>query len=288
MALIIGVHGIAQQQLGRQQLAAVWGPSLADGVEAALSGRHVGTLPLDLAYYGRLFLDMTGPAGAGSKGAQPRDELAGLAEDELDDLLDAAAEIVGAEALRVAEAQTPKSLMRSPRAVQLVFRAVDWRYGPGAALLFVGVFKQVRLYLRDARLKAAIDSIVDAAMAKETKVLVGHSLGSVVAFEYVRQHPEHRLALLVTLGSPLGARFVRALMPDPNLGADGLPPGVDAWVNVRDPRDPVAFAGDLARRWQQIQDLLVDNGNDAHAASRYLGKRQTGAAVLAALPELAP
>ncbi|MFH9002069.1 hypothetical protein ACH4E5_02300 [Streptomyces afghaniensis] len=287
VSLIVGIHGIAQQQLGRRQLVTLWEPSLGDGVEAAL-GQRVAELPFDLAYYGRLFLDAGEPAKARTKGAIGNQDLAELPAAELQELLAAGEEAAGAEAMQAAEAQAPKGYTRVPVSLQMVFRALDWRYGPGAALLFASSFRQVRHYLSNQDLKSQIDAIVRDAVTAQCRVLVGHSLGSVVAFEFVRQHAEQRLDLLLTVGSPLGARFVRALMPDASHGVkDGLPQGVGAWVNVRDPRDPVAFAGNLSRRWPGAQDFTVDNGGDAHAVNRYLGKRQTGAAMLAALPELA-
>ncbi|WP_189111939.1 alpha/beta fold hydrolase [Streptomyces camponoticapitis] len=196
----------------------------------------------------------------------------------------AAGEAAGEEALAAVERETVKGYTRIPFALRVAFRGLDWRFGPGAALVFAGAFREVRRYLRDPGLKAAVDAIVDAAVGGDTRVLVGHSLGSVVALEFVRRNPGCRLDLLVTLGSPLGARFVRALMPDPGYGKEGLPLGLGAWVNVRDPHDPVAFAGDLTRYWPRISDEKVDNQGDAHAVSRYLSKRQTGAALLAVLP----
>lgn len=288
--VIVGIHGIAQQQLGRHQLGGLWGPSLTDGVEAASSGRRVAEMPFDLAYYGRLFLKAEAPSTTGSKAGAEEEDLADLAvvnSEEGEELLAAAGEAAGAEALRVGAEQVGKGYTRVPLGFQMAFRALDWRYGPGAASLFIGAFRQVRRYLRDPELKTAIDALVDEAVTERCRVLVGHSLGSVMAFEFVRRNPGHRLDLLLTLGSPLGARFVRALMLDPDYGEEGLPQGVTAWVNVRDPRDPVAFAGDLSRCWPGVRDVLVDNGGDAHSASRYLGKRQTGKALLDALPELA-
>ncbi|GCB46843.1 hypothetical protein SNL152K_4145 [Streptomyces sp. NL15-2K] len=278
----MGVHGIAQQQLGRKQLLAAWGPALEDGLEAA-AGTPVGEPPFDLAYYGRLFLGTPD----GKKGGTDPNDLADLPADELTELAQVGAEAAGDEALRAVEGAAAKGYTRVPTVLQLVCRALDWRYGPGAALLFVGAFRQVRRYLRDGALKTAVDRIVDAAVTADTRVLVGHSLGSVVAFEVVRRRPERRIDLLLTLGSPLGARFVRALMPDPALGSAGLPANVGAWVNVRDPHDPVAFAGSLERYWPGLRDVTVDNEGDAHAAPRYLGKGRTGAALLAVLPELA-
>lgn len=285
--MIVGVHGIAQQQLGRRQLMAVWGPSLADGVEAAAHGKRVAELPFDLAYYGRLFLDATSSAGGGSKAAAVEADLASLPAEELDELIASGEEAAGAEAMLIGKEQVSKGYSRVPRALQVLFRALDWRFGPGAALLFAGSFRQVRRYLRDQHLKVSIDAIVDEVVTDECRVLVGHSLGSVVAFEFVRRNPERRLDLLLTIGSPLGARFVRALLPDSGHGRQGLPQGAATWVNARDLRDPVAFAGALSRHWPGIEDVILDNGGDAHSASRYLGKKQTGAAVLAVLPELA-
>lgn len=69
MAAIVGVHGIAQQQLGRHQLREPWRRSLADGLERA-SGARVAPPPLDIAYYGDLFL----PARDDTKGAPPPSE----------------------------------------------------------------------------------------------------------------------------------------------------------------------------------------------------------------------
>ena len=299
MAVVVGVHGIGQRQLGRAQLVGVWEPSLLDGVEAAAK-RPLPDLPFsfDLAYYGRLFLDATPRKGEGRKSGEDTGLLAGLTPEEEAELAQAASETAGDEALTAAEQEAAKSYTRIPAVLRVGFRALDWRFGPGAALLFAGSFREVRRYLRDPVLKARADEVVDAAVGADTRVLVGHSLGSVVAFEFVRRNPEHRLDLLVTLGSPLGARFVRALMPDARYGKngkgkkgksvkgdeEGLPGGLGAWVNVRDPHDPVAFAGDLTRYWPQISDKKVNNQGDAHAVSRYLGKKQTGAALLAVLP----
>ncbi len=107
---------------------------------------------------------------------------------------------------------------------------------------------------------------------------------------HLRQHPDRPLELFLTLGSPLGLRAVRHLLPEP---AFGTGPGglgqVRRWVNLRDPRDPIALAGGLASWWPVVaDDNTIDNGRrDAHAATHYLSKRQTGAAALVAVPDLA-
>jgi pimeloyl-ACP methyl ester carboxylesterase len=173
-----------------------------------------------------------------------------------------------------------------PSWLQARLRAIDAKFGAAAGVLYVGELRQVRRYLAEPDLKARVDGIVAEKVAGGTRILVGHSLGSVVAWEFVRQHPEHELDLLVTLGSPLGLRMVRSRLPEQ--GCAGRAPGhVGSWVNVRDLGDPVAFAGDLVTWWPGVDDRHVDNGrDDAHSASRYLSKAETGSAIAACHPGL--
>ncbi|MEU0040715.1 alpha/beta hydrolase [Streptomyces sp. NPDC006333] len=283
MSLIVGVHGIARQQLGRGQLTASWKPALGDCIERAC-GHPVRDVPLDIAFYGHLFLaplNDTPPA----KG--------GLAVDEwwhdldpaaIADLEEVARQVLPVGAVEEAEARPSKTRTRMPA----FLRAIDQRFPAGGVLAF-GDLIQVRRYLLDPGVKHRVDAAVDAAVTQDCRVLIAHSLGSVVAFEYLRRHPGSRFETLVTLGSPLGLRLVQKLVPNPAYGiAFGIPPQLRAWINVRDRRDPVACAGPLGQWWPGVKDCPpVDNGRDAHSATAYLGKQATGEAVLAALPSLA-
>ncbi|MFD8542638.1 hypothetical protein [Streptomyces sp. NPDC059649] len=289
---IVGVHGIAQQQLGPHQLKGQWSPALRDGLYFA-HGSEVGEPPLDIAFYGDLFLrnmnvePATKGAAEGAAGL-----LSDLEDEELADLSAAVADVAGEEEFAAAEAETKAAkgiADGAPSALLTVLRVVDRRFGASAGVLYLGELRQVRRYLRDNALKAETDAKVRAKMTSQCHVLIGHSLGSVVAFEYVRQNPGHPLALLLTLGSPLGLRMVRSQMPDAGYGAaDGLPANVAAWTNIRDKRDPVACAGDLRPLWPGVTDRHVDNEDKAHQVVRYLSKREAGKAVLDALPGLAP
>ena len=78
--------------------------------------------------------------------------------------------------------------------------------------------------------------------------VIGHSLGSVVAYEYLCRYQPASVELLVTLGSPLGIPnlvFDR-LTPAPSSGAGAWPGAVADWVNVADPDDIVALRKHLA------------------------------------------
>jgi len=128
-------------------------------------------------------------------------------------------------------------------------------------------------------------------ISPDTRVLIGHSFGSVVAYEALSRHPEWPVHTLVTVGSPLGLPklVTRRLDPAPDPLADRLPGSVERWVNVSDPEDIVALFPRLAPAFgPRVEDFLVDNGPRRHALSRYMEWAETSHAVTAALcqPEL--
>jgi hypothetical protein len=271
MASIVGVHGMAKHQAGRHQLLSGWRPALMDGLERAGNG-HVTELDLDLAFYGDLFLS---PGAQSRKSGFNVDPLADLSTDEIADLEEMLSEIVtdeDVEAARKAEAEESKGYTRTPLAIQALMRAVGRRYAGASAITCLGVLRQVRGYLRDEQLAAQIDDRVAKTISADTTVLIAHSLGSVVAAQYLQNTLGHGIRLFLTLGSPLGLQFIRAAFR-------ASPLDVPLWVNIRDRRDPVACAGALRTWWPQIaeaEDIIVENGNDTHAVERYLSRRQTG------------
>ena len=141
---------------------------------------------------------------------------------------------------------------------------------------FVGNLKQVVQFLHDTNMKERVLGRVHEYIDSATKVVVGHSLGSVVAYEYLcRERPQERADRL-TLGSPLGIRNIvfDRLTPSPgDLG--GAWPGQSSirWVNVADPDDVVALRKDLAPLFppphgrDAIADYSVDNGDEPHEIS---------------------
>ncbi|WP_431727362.1 hypothetical protein [Verrucosispora sp. TAA-831] len=281
MTLIVGVHGIAKHHSGRHQLLADWRPALLDGVERA-TGRRVDHVDLDLAFYGDLYLPPR--TSGGCKGNEEADALDGLSDEERADVEEMLSEMVTPEDVAAATAYLAgeKGYTRMPTPLQVLLRALGIRFRSASAITAVGALRQVRGYLRDVALKAEIDQRVTESVTSGCRVLVGHSLGSVVAAEYLRRTPDHGVALLLTLGSPLGLRFVRSRFPASSID-------VPTWVNIRDRRDPVASAGSLRPWWPQIaeaDDILVENGADTHAVERYLSRRATGEVLIRAVPEL--
>jgi hypothetical protein len=147
-----------------------------------------------------------------------------------------------------------------------------------------GVAERIRELLRR--------EIRSAWAAGDRVLLIGHSLGSVIAYDSLwqlsRQAREPgRVSLLVTLGSPLATRFIRkGLKGADRGGVERYPGNVDRWVNVAARGEMVAlhrrvkpfFAGMLqAGQIASIEDepaiynhFRGDRGLDVHKSYGYL------------------
>ena len=272
---VLGLHGIGQQQSGRNQMLPDWQAGLNDGVERA-RGRDWPKPSLDLAYYGDLFLAAADTKGGAAANLEsPDEDLMSFFERVQDEVVDPD-EPLPAETLGRKKGLSPS-----------VTRLGAWlerRFGVAGKLLFYGDLVQVRRFQRDDELADAVLDRLREVLPDGPRVLVGHSLGSIVAYEALCTIPDHGVRTLVTLGSPLGLRSIREALRFPALGRiPALPPGVHRWVNVYDRGDPVSLAGGLGTYWPEVDDATVDNGKNSHAVLRYLGKKVTGETVAGAL-----
>ena len=150
----------------------------------------------------------------------------------------------------------------------------------------VTALTQVTRYLTDEMTRALAQQRVLDLVEDDTKVVIGHSLGSVVAYESMHRL-KAPLPLLVTLGSPLGLRTIvkERLRPAPS-----FPRQVTRWLNVADRDDIVAAEPDLSPLFahdrpesSRFDGVLVDNGSAPHSPVHYLGKETVGRAISEAL-----
>ncbi|MEO7404250.1 MAG: hypothetical protein ABIU95_11335 [Burkholderiales bacterium] len=135
--------------------------------------------------------------------------------------------------------------------------------------------KQVSAYLHDAKMRTQIRERVAGTIGPDTRVVIGHSLGSVVCYEVLCAHPEWKVKTLVTLGSPLGIANIvfDRLEPKPVAGV-GMWPPVDLWFNIADNGDIVALEKRLATRFgAKVRDEPVNNESQAHDVGRYPRRR---------------
>ncbi len=102
-------------------------------------------------------------------------------------------------------------------------------------------------FLSDARKRCAAehrlaDAIDRARREGRPIILVAHSLGSLVAYDYLSTRSDSVLvSRLVTIGSMLGSPVLRELL----IGGDSTdtlsrPASVKEWINVRNEQDPLA------------------------------------------------
>ncbi|GHH69461.1 hypothetical protein GCM10017673_19950 [Streptosporangium violaceochromogenes] len=146
------------------------------------------------------------------------------------------------------------------------------------AVDFAGLFcPEVAAYMApggEARAKARA-AVAEVIERNRPKVVVAHSLGSVVAYETLWADPGPEVELLITLGSPLGMRNVifERLSPTPVNGRGERPPRVRRWVNVADKDDIVAIPPELGRYFAGIDREVSVNLDwlDFHSVEKYLG-----------------
>jgi hypothetical protein len=285
MAQIVGVHGIAQQFRGGYQLGAVWFNAVRDGLVAAGHQNTAAALVPDdvrVAFFGDLF------RSAGAMAVQGLPVSAASVRPGLErDLL---VEFYSAAVAQNSSIGPPPGAMAAGKAgVQkmLAGLAQSRTFAPVTKRALVGDLRQVTRFLTNTKVKQDVLARVTGLLDESTRVLIGHSLGSVVAYEYLCRFQPPSVELLVTLGSPLGIPnlvFDR-LTPAP-VGGRGAWPGVVAnWVNVADRDDIVALQKKLAGLFpgsspgRAVDDRAVDNGDEPHAIDRYLNTQETGSAL---------
>lgn len=316
MANVVMIHGIAQENNRAEVLENEWRSALAAGVVtsgAADVGGRIGSasqrsnaVDVRMAYYGDLFIEQ-GAQGDGSR------------LDHLDAQERALAKEIAKEWIHRAssrgtlrdknEANSKIGHLESGEDQGLREDALRWLVNGVAGLRWFAPFGmrvaerfvvrslvQVTKYLGDQDLRSRIQQRVLDQIGDDTRIIIGHSLGSVIAYEVAAQL-DRPLPLLITLGSPLGLRTIiyDKVLPHPPV----FPPNVHRWVNIADTNDLVAAEPDLSElfpvrdtqllesKWLEkgpggqgaLLNGVVNNGPEPHSAIYYLKNWQVGVAV---------
>ena len=287
MARVVCVHGIGQQREAANMLHALWAPALCGGV--GLAGGRLTEVEVRCAFYGDLFR----PPGSHLVVGDPLIRAEDLNSFERDLLAG-----WWAEAARTDEAvisPDARTLARMPGSVQGALRALTGLrfFAALGERALLGDLQQVRDYFHEPEVRRQARQRVSEAIEDDTQVLVGHSLGSVVAYEALYANPRWPVTTLVTLGSPLGIPnlIFDRLEPAPlseaaaRTGTRGRWPGKGReWVNVADQGDVVALVKDLRVAFGPCVDCwVVDNGATAHDVRPYLTALETGKAIWAGI-----
>jgi pimeloyl-ACP methyl ester carboxylesterase len=250
MAKIVMVHGAFNELWGPHELKSRWLPALRDGL-----WHHdvdIADHDVEVCFYGDLFRRAPGTKAD----EQLEQSRAGIA-----DMLSNAAG--GGSLDMLGQAASDAAFDRTVDMVTVMTTQADLR----------------------ERLRARIEPLID----HDTRVVIAHSLGTVLSYAALCNHPDWRVHTFVTLGSPLGSDFVDGLLALGSLEGDGRWPGnVERWVNVRATGDKAAAMPLAPKFGPRVEDVEVDNGHRAHDPEPYLNSLATGAAVAAALRHDAP
>lgn len=267
------VHGIGQQYLGPETLMARWGPALRDGV--VLAGRELTNETISMSFYGDLFR-----SPGGRSWSIPDYDFSDI-DTELEQELLVSLWLEASRVDKNVAGPGGKSRARTPQWAQRALYALSSStfFSGLSERVLIGNLKQVSKYFLDASMREAIRARVSESIGAETRLVIGHSLGSVVAYEVLCQLVDRSAIAFVTLGSPLGIGGIvfDRLEPRPSEGLGHWPRSVNMWTNVADKGDVVALAKTLAPMFEgNVLDILVENGAHAHDIRPYLTAKETG------------
>ncbi|MET9289402.1 hypothetical protein [Nocardia beijingensis] len=294
MSKVVYVHGVGKQYLSEDSLARDIVPELLGGVRLA-GGPVPAPEDVGIAFYGDLFR----PSGTRLGHEPPYDANDVETEEEFQLLMTWWAEASRTDPAVPAPAETGTRSAGSwiaSKALRLnaVRTALDAL--TGAAFLrgvldraLIGDVKQLTSYFSDDTVRHEARARLAARITSETRVVVAHSLGSVVAYETLCDeslHGDWDIHVLVTLGSPLGMRalVLDRLVPAPEAGRAMWPKPLRTWTNIADATDIVSVVRELRPAYGEgVTDTAVHNGSHMHDATRYLTAVETGWAIAVGL-----
>ena len=144
--------------------------------------------------------------------------------------------------------------------------------GQHTGINYLPILRQVRNYVESRKLRGAIMSRIlkEISDLRGNIVLIGHSLGSVIAIDLLDHlPPDLHVRRFITIGSPAHCQALHA-------GSERLLKKfpyayVDDWSNFVETRDPVTGGRGLASVFPAAQDFFIELGWMVHDADRYLG-----------------
>jgi pimeloyl-ACP methyl ester carboxylesterase len=254
MAEVVLVHGAFHELWGPMRLGFRWAPPLLDGMWAAgidISEVHLERVRqrLAVAFWGDIFRPAPEPGLSTEAGADP------------------------GQLTEALQAEGPKALDSLAREM--------------AGRTQQRTLELLGRYFTEPEVRARVHHRVEAALGPDTKVVVAHSMGTVIAYQVLCARPDLQVEHFVTLGSPLGTPglVLDQLDPAPVDGVGVWPAAVAAWTNVAAENDLATLAAPrLAEVFgERVRDEYVFNGKHPHDIEPYLTSRETGRAVAAGL-----
>ncbi|RNF82841.1 alpha/beta hydrolase [Montanilutibacter psychrotolerans] len=245
MRQLVFVHGRAQENKDSVALKAEWIEAWEEGLAKSGLTLPIAEHDVRFPYYGDTLFDLAGGTSA-DQAAQIIVRGTETDDDEKRFVRAVIAQIQ--EKVGITDAQLiaiggEEVVQRGPlnwEWLQTFLKAVD-RHVPHGSGSSIALFTHdVYQYLKNTAIRGTIDNGVAAAIKPGVEtVVVSHSLGTVVAYNLLRQLGQARgwnIPLFVTLGSPLAVTEIRN-----TLKPIAQPTCVPRWINAMDNRDVVAL-----------------------------------------------
>lgn len=273
---ILFIHGRAQERKDELILAQIWEDALKDSFN--FGGFEYPKFEIDFPYYGNQLVELLEEydeaiaSGEYKMKGIPVDPAAEFEAELLADL----AEGAGIDSNQALQEFGPEYLTRGPLNHKLplyLIRFIDkyWR-GAGNTSISIAT-RDVAAYLIVPLIRQTINDLIASKLTEEPTIVIAHSLGSVIAFDMLRDLPIERANIkgLITLGSPLGVRavqrqFIGALKRPKCLTGD--------WLNIRDNLDIVSLNSLDNNHFNvlpPIENILMENiSENHHGITEYL------------------
>ena len=279
---LVFVHGRSQEGREPGQLRREWILALEKGLEA-IGAPQVAEDTVAFPYYGDVLFELASDtAKAESSILQDKGAAPPALGDEEQQFMQAVVfalarqhGITDRQIAREAFGDTVELGVQNWRAVIAALRLLD--LVPGVTSVSVQLIaRDVWYYLTRPGLRATVNAIVDSAIPiDEPCVIVGHSLGSIIAYNVLMDRPiRANVKRLITLGSPLGIEAIYKRLPT-NSHPRKAPTGVAKWFNARAPLDAVALFEIPAQKYrgEPVVDNfsgVVNDSENKHGICEYL------------------
>jgi hypothetical protein len=252
------VHGIGQGGKKKEELEKTWTDTLRKGYENAKLP-YPETLSVDFPYYG----DALDARVARSKLPLPQqivpkgDETLSPYEEFVRSSLADMKEIAKLSDAEVAAEAGPipatEKGIQNWRLTQAVARLLDKRLTAFTSHTIETFLREVYLYVNNRSTAREVNAIVADMLTDEPTIVIGHSLGSVVAYKVLlEQAAKVKLRRYITVGSPLGIKTISS-----RLGVLKYPQADLNWYNAYDDGDIVAL-NPLADPWFKTDPAITN------------------------------
>ncbi len=236
---LVFIHGRSQQGKDPVKLQETWEEAFDKGLENAGLSRPAG-LEIAFPYYGdeldKLLKELDTPlvADINERGAEPDPDEAEFRGELLQELA-AHAGITEDEIRANYEGDVQHRGVANWEWVHSILKAFDKSEKVGE-LVLDAFTRDVYVYLTKKAVSRRIDAIVSPHITDEPCVVVGHSLGSIVGYNVLR-NTSNKVVRYVTVGSPLGIQSIKRKLKSPL----DMPATTGSWFNAMDEGDVVAL-----------------------------------------------